>query len=114
MSGRIDVMNDEKSTFLSLWEDEPAHPRATLRPAPMLGSHDPLAGSSLPTIDPGLLKIGGTLGEGGMGVVRLAVQSAFGREVAVKMLRAGHDSPDARRRLLHEAWVTGGLEHPNV
>jgi serine/threonine-protein kinase len=107
-------MNEEKSTFLSLWEDEPAHPRSTLRPPPMLGSHDPLAGYSLPTIDPGALNIGETLGEGGMGVVRLAVQSTLGREVAVKMLRPGHDSADARRKLLHEAWVTGGLEHPNV
>jgi serine/threonine-protein kinase len=60
------------------------------------------------------LRIEGTLGEGGMGVVRLATQVALGRHVAVKTLRPELRSEGASLRLLREAWVTGALEHPNV
>jgi serine/threonine-protein kinase len=55
-----------------------------------------------------------TLGEGGMGVVHLATQATVGRHVAVKTLRAGRGDEAATLRILHEAWVTGALEHPNV
>ena len=56
-----------------------------------------------------------TLGEGGMGIVRVAEQSALFREVAIKTLKADlEDSADAALRLLREAWLTGSLEHPNV
>ncbi len=54
-----------------------------------------------------------TLGEGGMGIVRLAHQRSVGRDVAVKTLRVAGDAA-AALRLLREAWVTGALEHPNV
>ena len=54
------------------------------------------------------------LGEGGMGIVRLAEQRSVGRKVAVKSVREPHRSSDAGLRLLREAWVTGALEHPNV
>jgi eukaryotic-like serine/threonine-protein kinase len=55
-----------------------------------------------------------TLGEGGMGVVRLATQQTLGRKVAVKGLKPGHRDDRIIMHLLREAWVTGGLEHPNV
>ncbi len=55
-----------------------------------------------------------TLGEGGMGIVRLATQVSLGRKVAVKTLRPEHKNPQAALRLLTEAWVTGTIEHPNV
>lgn len=55
-----------------------------------------------------------TLGEGGMGQVRLAVQSALGRTVAVKILRDDAGDEQAVRLLLREAAVTGAVEHPNV
>jgi eukaryotic-like serine/threonine-protein kinase len=58
--------------------------------------------------------LGRTLGEGGMGVVRLGHQTSLGREVAVKTLRAGLSSPALSMKLLHEAWVTSVVEHPNV
>lgn len=56
----------------------------------------------------------GTLGEGGMGIVRLATQRSLGRKVAVKTLRPDVRSEQAALRLLREAWVTGSLEHPNI
>jgi serine/threonine-protein kinase len=55
-----------------------------------------------------------TLGEGGMGVVRLAEQRSMGRDVAVKTLREGARTADATLRALREAWVTGAIEHPNI
>ena len=58
------------------------------------------------------LRLGRTLGEGGMGLVRLAEQRVLHREVAVKTLKEHHDL--SVRKLLQEAWITGSLEHPNV
>lgn len=60
------------------------------------------------------LEMRGTIGEGGMGIVRAAHQVALGREVAVKTLKDGVESEAAVLKLLREAWVTGALEHPNV
>ena len=60
------------------------------------------------------LELGETLGEGGMGVVRVAKQASLGREVAVKTLRSEHAGRGFERRLLQEAWTTGTLEHPNI
>jgi len=64
------------------------------------------------------------LGEGGMGVVYLAVDSELNRQIAFKMIRSdGRDPLDAsprsvpeelEARFLQEAWVTGGLEHPGI
>jgi eukaryotic-like serine/threonine-protein kinase len=60
------------------------------------------------------LELDETIGEGGMGVVRLATQRSLGRKVAVKTLRADMKSDAATLRLLREAWITGSLEHPNI
>ncbi len=57
---------------------------------------------------------GGTLGQGAMGLVRVAVQPRLEREVAVKVLRDDHKDDASTLRLLQEAWVTGILEHPNI
>ena len=62
----------------------------------------------------GGLELDKTIGEGGMGIVRLATQRSLGRKVAVKTLRTGLRTDDATLRLLREAWVTGSLEHPNI
>ena len=64
--------------------------------------------------DPERLALGATLGEGGMAIVHLATQVALGRTVAAKRLRAEHLQAKQVEGLLHEAWVTGSLEHPNV
>lgn len=55
-----------------------------------------------------------TLGEGGMGVVRLAEQRSLVREVAIKSVRPTARGAGAALALLREAWVLGQLEHPNV
>jgi serine/threonine-protein kinase len=62
---------------------------------------------------PADLKVTDTLGEGGMGIVRLARQSPLERDVAVKTTKKASD-PGALHGLLQEAYVTGHLEHPNV
>ncbi|CAN5322672.1 hypothetical protein BH09MYX1_BH09MYX1_51060 [soil metagenome] len=64
--------------------------------------------------DPKALQGEAILGEGGMGVVRLAVQVALDRKVAVKSLRAESSHDHAVESLLAEAWLAGSLEHPNV
>lgn len=64
--------------------------------------------------DPKALSDYAPLGEGGMGVVRLAKQVALDRWVAVKALRPEHRAPTDVEALLSEAWLAGGLEHPNI
>ncbi len=55
------------------------------------------------------------IGEGGMGVVYAARQSAIARTVAVKMLkRADADTAEQREKFISEAVVTGELDHPNI
>ena len=60
------------------------------------------------------VELGRVLGEGGMGVVKLAHQRTLARDVAVKAVRPGRDAAQARAQLLLEARVTGALDHPNV
>jgi hypothetical protein len=49
-----------------------------------------------------------------MGAVYLARDSAIGRLVAVKVLRAGVDTPMLRARFSQEARAAGRLKHPNI
>lgn len=60
------------------------------------------------------LTIGEVIGEGGMGVVRLATQVAMGRSVAVKTVRPVLRDAGPTLKLLQEAWTAGQLEHPNI
>ncbi|MDP1825962.1 MAG: serine/threonine-protein kinase [Archangium sp.] len=64
--------------------------------------------------DPKALTDEGPLGQGGMGVVRLAKQVALDRHVAVKFLRPEHRKQSDVEALLSEAWLAGALEHPNI
>ncbi|MBP9202532.1 MAG: serine/threonine protein kinase [Kofleriaceae bacterium] len=57
------------------------------------------------------------LGRGATGVVYLARDADFGRDVAVKLLHphlAGDRSAEALAQFFHEARVMAGLRHPNV
>ena len=53
------------------------------------------------------------LGEGGMGVVHLAIQAGLSRAVAVKHLRDVHSATESAA-LLTEAQIMGRLEHPVI
>jgi hypothetical protein len=60
------------------------------------------------------LELGETLGQGGMGVVRLARQLTLDREVAVKTVQPSMRADQTTRMLLQEALILGRLEHPNI
>lgn len=80
-------------------------------------AEEPVCIASLPVLGGahGDLQLGERIGDGGMGVVRVARQQALQRDVAVKIVR-----PDGTRRsvamgeLVREARIAGGLEHPNI
>jgi serine/threonine-protein kinase len=58
---------------------------------------------------------GPTIGEGGMGEVRLSRDRMFGRDVAMKVLRSAHAGRDElRMRFVREAKVQAQLEHPAI
>jgi len=56
------------------------------------------------------------LGRGGMGVVYLAERNdgQYRRRVAVKLLRAGADADELRRRFVAERQILASLSHPNI
>ncbi len=55
------------------------------------------------------------LGHGAMGVVKLVLDRDLQREVALKtLLPEEAKRPGSRARLLREARLAGGLEHPNI
>ena len=56
----------------------------------------------------------GELGAGGIGRVYRVRDRQLGREVALKVLRAGTTSPSAAKRFEAEAQVTAQLSHPNI
>jgi eukaryotic-like serine/threonine-protein kinase len=62
----------------------------------------------------GPFKILRLIGEGGMGAVYLASQEKPQRQVALKVVRAGHSSPSLLRRFEQEANLMGILQHPGI
>jgi formylglycine-generating enzyme required for sulfatase activity/tRNA A-37 threonylcarbamoyl transferase component Bud32 len=94
-------------------------------PAPTLSDADPDATTghtreptsiaTSPEIPAGRYELGTEIARGGMGAVYRATDTAFGREVAVKVLldRFGVGS-GAARRFADEARITGQLQHPAI
>lgn len=63
----------------------------------------------------GEFRLLGRLGEGGMGVVYLAVQESLGRKVALKVIRPERmGSFEAQARFSREVEAITGLRHPNI
>ena len=56
------------------------------------------------------------LGRGGMGVVLLASRAdqQYRKQVAIKLLRPGHDGDHIFRRFQNERQILANLEHPNI
>ncbi len=64
------------------------------------------------TIHHGAIELHEVLGDGAMGTVFRGRQGALGRDVAVKLVKAG--SVEGNRRLLREAAAMARLQHPNI
>ncbi len=63
----------------------------------------------------GSYRVDDVLGEGGMGVVYLAVHARLDRRVAIKVLRSEYASnPQARHRFFGEARAINKISHPHV
>ena len=56
------------------------------------------------------------IGKGGMGEVYRAVRvgDQYRKQVAIKLIRAGHDSPSVVARFRNERHILASLEHPNI
>lgn len=55
------------------------------------------------------------LGEGGMGLVFSAIQTAVNRKVALKTLKQDRSKdPSSRKQFFYEAEITADLDHPNI
>ncbi|HZM99651.1 MAG TPA: serine/threonine-protein kinase, partial [Pyrinomonadaceae bacterium] len=54
------------------------------------------------------------LGRGGMGAVYLAEDRELNRLVAIKVLNTPEISEDMRNRMVREAQIIAGLEHPGI
>src|SRR5579863_1272986 len=58
--------------------------------------------------------VGGELGKGGMGEVRVCRDVRLGRTIALQTARAPPGDAHALQRFLREARVQGQLEHPAI
>jgi serine/threonine protein kinase len=117
---RLPAGATSQTTFLPLADTLASVPKDELRPtdSAMLGTLPKLQLSSpdaarTSSDEPDLLPIE-VLGEGGMGQVLLAQQTALGRKVAVKVLKPQLANRAAADALVQEARTAGGLEHPGV
>ncbi|MDA8021073.1 MAG: serine/threonine-protein kinase [Thermoanaerobaculia bacterium] len=93
----------------SLFEHSPSLRRES--PGELLAGQEPSMPSQL-----GPYRILEEIGRGGMGVVYLGVRADghFEQQVAVKVMQAGTDSPEARRRFEQERQIIASLQHANI
>lgn len=100
------------SSFAPLADTLSALPGRPERPASESQRWEGPSGGSL--ID-GKFRVVGPLGQGGMGVVVLAVDERLQRDVAIKLIRPGQTSSDeAHQRFLTEARAMARVRHENV
>ncbi len=64
----------------------------------------------------GPYRVVGQVGRGGMGAVYLAQRAdqQFEKQIAIKVMRAGLDTPELRERFRTERQILARLEHPNI
>jgi serine/threonine-protein kinase len=95
--------------------DSPAAERAAPLVAEMMARGDE-AYAAPPGRLVGTYRLLDELGEGGMGTVYLAERAdgEFEHRVAIKLLRHGLESRDARRRFLQERQILARLKHPAI
>jgi serine/threonine-protein kinase len=64
----------------------------------------------------GAYLVTGLIGEGGMGIVVRAERAddQYHKQVAIKLIKRGMDTPSALQRFLHERQILARLEHPYI
>lgn len=67
-----------------------------------------------PDLGPTKYRLLGELGRGGMGTVYLAEDVMLERRVALKVVATAVSAPEAAERMLREARILAGLEHPGI
>ncbi len=89
---------------------------AALEPGEVLAPAQSLVIDELPedvVFQHGGYQVGQLVGRGGMGAVLQAEDSSIQRQVAMKVVLRGDSTVDVLR-FIHEARITGQLEHPNI
>lgn len=97
------------------------HPAAMPPPDSDPSSPLPLARIRMGLLHPGdqlgRFTVEGLVGEGGMGIVYRARDAKLGRKIALKVISAESDDPEAEERIkrfLREARSAAALDHPNA
>ena len=62
----------------------------------------------------GRYELGAKVSSGGMGIIYRATDMAFGREVAVKVVRTDREGPAAVTRFVNEARIAGRLQQTGI
>ena len=70
--------------------------------------------ADVPDLDGTKYRLEGEIARGGMGTVYLARDKELDREVAIKVLNPGRLHPAMAARMLREARILAGLEHPGI
>jgi serine/threonine-protein kinase len=82
---------------------------------PGRGRSAPPSSSSAQMLDSDRYEFESSLGQGGMGEVRLVRDRRIGRSVALKCLRESlQDASTLQSRFVRESTIQGQLEHPNI
>jgi non-specific serine/threonine protein kinase/serine/threonine-protein kinase len=115
LSGADAALADELAALLAADSDAPGFLDAAAVDPAGFGNRGEVPDVGLrPGQRVGSYEILHSIASGGMGTVYAALQDQPRREVALKVLRAGLDSPSAVRRFQYEAEVLGRLSHPGI